>query len=56
MSTGTADGFLTRPAGAAHAELERRYRMPLRLYPREFRTWAVTRAIRATRPRRAGAA
>jgi hypothetical protein len=32
-----ADGFLTPPRGAAHAELERRYRRLLRLYPREFR-------------------
>ena len=32
-----ADGFLARPGGAAHAELERRYRRLLRLYPREFR-------------------
>jgi len=31
-----ADGFLTPPRGAAHAELERRYRRLLRLYPREF--------------------
>lgn len=32
----TADGFLTPPRVAAHAELERRYRRLLRLYPREF--------------------
>jgi hypothetical protein len=32
-----ADGFLTPPRGGAHAELERRYRRLLRLYPREFR-------------------
>jgi hypothetical protein len=32
-----ADGFLTPPRGAAHAELERRYRRLLRLYPSEFR-------------------
>jgi hypothetical protein len=32
-----ADGFLTPPRGAAYAELERRYRRLLRLYPREFR-------------------
>ena len=32
-----ADGFLTPPRGAAHAELERRYRRLLGLYPREFR-------------------
>jgi hypothetical protein len=32
-----ADGFLTRPRGGAQAELERRYRRLLRLYPREFR-------------------
>jgi len=32
-----ADGFLTPPRTAAHAELERRYRRLLRLYPREFR-------------------
>jgi hypothetical protein len=32
-----ADGFLTPPRGAAHAELERGYRRLLRLYPREFR-------------------
>ncbi|MDX6340026.1 MAG: hypothetical protein QOH87_164 [Trebonia sp.] len=31
----SADGFLT--PGAPHAELERRYRRLLRLYPREFR-------------------
>ena len=30
-----ADGFLT--PGAPHAELERRYRRLLRLYPRDFR-------------------
>lgn len=32
-----ADGFLTPPGGGAQAELERRYRRLLRLYPREFR-------------------
>jgi hypothetical protein len=32
-----ADGFLTPSGGAARAELERRYRRLLRLYPREFR-------------------
>ena len=32
-----ADGFMTPSPGAAHAELERRYRRLLRLYPREFR-------------------
>jgi hypothetical protein len=32
-----ADGFLAPPRGAADAELERRYRRLLRLYPREFR-------------------
>jgi hypothetical protein len=32
-----ADGFPAPPRGAAHAELERRYRRLLRLYPREFR-------------------
>ena len=32
-----ADGFLTPPRGAAHAELERRYRRLLGLYPCEFR-------------------
>jgi hypothetical protein len=31
------DGFLTSPTGAARAELERRYRRLLRLYPHEFR-------------------
>jgi hypothetical protein len=32
-----ADSFLSAPRGAAHAELERRCRRLLRLYPREFR-------------------
>jgi hypothetical protein len=32
-----ADGFMTPSPGAARAELERRYRRLLRLYPREFR-------------------
>jgi hypothetical protein len=32
-----ADGFMSPRLGAAHAELERRYRRLLRLYPREFR-------------------
>jgi len=32
-----ADGFMTPSQGAARAELERRYRRLLRLYPREFR-------------------
>ena len=32
-----ADGFTARPRGAAHAQLEQRYRRLLRLYPREFR-------------------
>jgi hypothetical protein len=32
-----ADCFAAPPRGAAHAELERRYRRLLRLYPREFR-------------------
>ena len=32
-----ADGFMAPPPGAAHAELEQRYRRLLRLYPREFR-------------------
>ena len=32
-----AGGFLPPPRGAAHAELERRYRRLLRLYPHEFR-------------------
>jgi hypothetical protein len=32
-----AGGFLPPPRGAVHAELERRYRRLLRLYPREFR-------------------
>jgi hypothetical protein len=32
-----ADGSLTPPRAAAHAELERRYRRLLRLYPRQFR-------------------
>lgn len=32
-----ADGFLAPPLGGARAELERRYRRLLRLYPREFR-------------------
>ena len=31
------DGFMTPPAGGARAELERRYRRLLRLYPCEFR-------------------
>jgi hypothetical protein len=33
----TAENFMTPGAGAAHRELERRYRLVLRLYPREFR-------------------
>jgi hypothetical protein len=33
-----ADGFLAPSLGAARAELERRYRRLLRLYPHEFRT------------------
>jgi len=32
-----AESFLTPPRGAAQAELERRYRRLLRLYPRGFR-------------------
>jgi hypothetical protein len=32
-----ADGFMTPAPGAAHAELEQRYRRLLRPYPREFR-------------------
>jgi hypothetical protein len=32
-----ADGFVAPPPGTARAELERRYRRLLRLYPREFR-------------------
>jgi Aminotransferase class-V len=33
-----AGGFMTPSLGAAHAELEQRYRRLLRLYPHEFRT------------------
>jgi hypothetical protein len=40
-----ADGFLTPPRGAAHAELERRYRRLLRLYPREFRARRETEML-----------
>lgn len=40
-----ADGFLTPPRGAAAAELERRYRRLLRLYPREFRARRETEML-----------